>query len=366
MKNWSLRFGAAIFIVGLMLGCMKTPETALDKTYPTKPAVIPADLAAHEWAQTEWWYYTGHLKDDAGKDYGFELTFFRARMDKEKKPLSPAFTVVGYMGHFALVDEKTGEYKHWAIGAPEGKNAGAAFDKYDVRLYKWKAEGDEKEHHIEAEVKDYAIALDLTANKPVVAHNDNGIVAKGGGVANYYLSFTRLAVEGKLTIDGREVPVTGQAWFDHEFGYMGMTPVTGWDWYSIQLEDNTELMIYAIRREGGDITPESKACRIDANSVEECIPYSEVVIDVLGRFASPHTDGVYPSGWRIRIDAWNVDLVMVPTVADQEFYRGGMAYWEGSCKLVGSPAPGKGYVELVGYAPRPGPHGKADNKKDGK
>jgi predicted secreted hydrolase len=349
-------------LIALLYGCMKTPDVPLDESYPTKAAQAPADLAAHAWAPTEWWYYTGHLQDAQGGTYGFELTFFRQRVDVEKKALSPAYTMIGYMGHFAIVDEKTGVYKHWAIGAPQGKKADAAFDHYEVFLDQWSAKGDEKEHHIEASVKDYEITFDLTALKPMVAHGDGGIVAKGEGLANYYLSFTRLGVKGKLVLDGKPLEVTGQAWFDHEFGFMGMTPVNGWDWYSVQLDDDTELMIYGIRREGGAIDPESRACRIDPNAVEECVPYSEISVDVLGHFLSPHTDAVCPAGWRIKIDRWNVDLIMVPTVADQEFYQGGMAYWEGSCKLVGSPAGGKGYVELVGYSPK-GPHAKRAEKK---
>ena len=182
-------------------------------------------------------------------------------------------------------------------------------------------------------------------------HGDHGIVAKGEGLANYYMSFTRMDVLGDLMWEGRKLPVKGIAWFDHEYGNMGKTPSRGWDWYSLQLDDNTEYMIYALHRQDKTVDPVSKACRIDPAGTEQCVPYGEIVVKELDSWKSPHTGAGYPSGWQITIPAFGLEAKITPTVKDQEMRFMDMAYWEGSCSVSGKPANGQAYVELVGYAP---------------
>jgi len=343
-------FLLALFIIA---ACASPPLTPLDFSYPKNPMQLPQDLAAHEWAQTEWWYYTGHLRSDDGSKYGFELTFFRRRVDMDRLKGVPlrALGNTGYMAHFAVVDEAKGQYLHAGISDISNNKgrAHASTDRYDVAILKWKAGGDDKVHHIQAKSEDAAINLQLEPIKPAVLHGDHGIVPKGRGMANYYMSYTRMKSAGTLTIDGKPINVTGISWFDHEYGYMGSEPVDGWDWYSIQLDDNTEYMIYGIRRPDKSVDPASKACRIDTAGAEECIPIAETKIEVLGRWRSPDTDALYPAGWHIVIPKWNLDVVIVPTFSDQEFRFIGIAYWEGSCAVLGKPANGRAYVELVGY-----------------
>src|SRR5262249_7834513 len=40
---------------------------------------FPRDHGSHPDATLEWWYWTGHLRSDDGRPYGFQLTFFRLR-----------------------------------------------------------------------------------------------------------------------------------------------------------------------------------------------------------------------------------------------------------------------------------------------
>ena len=229
--------------------CASKHPAPLDLSYPTKPMQLPRDLAAHDWAQTEWWYYTGHLKAADGTKYGFELTFFRHRtgMDKSRGLTIEALGETGLMAHFALVDETTGRYLHEGLIEPQGKNANASTQKYDVFIYNWRAEGDAKSHHIKASASKMSLELTFKPLKPAVLHGDRGIVDKGNGLANYYMSYTRLAASGTLDFEGRKSQVDGIAWFDHEYGYMDGITARGWDWFSLQLEDNTEYMVYEIR-----------------------------------------------------------------------------------------------------------------------
>ncbi len=197
------------------------------------------------------------------------------------------------------------------------------------------------------------MAVDLVAVpvKPPVLYGKSGIVQKADGRANYYISFTRMDVSGTVTLKGEKLSVDGMAWFDHEFGYMGSTAVSGWDWFSIQMDDNTEYMMYGIRMKNGKTAPESRAYRIDEHGNIESLPFSQVKVSVLSKWKSPHNNAVYPSSWRIAVKPWGLDIIVIPTVADQEFRFHDIKYWEGSCVAVGRPANGKAYVELVGYSP---------------
>ena len=51
---------------------------------------LPRDLYAHHEAQTEWWYYTGHMRTAAGRRFGFELVFFKRRTDLDRFGVVPS------------------------------------------------------------------------------------------------------------------------------------------------------------------------------------------------------------------------------------------------------------------------------------
>ena len=352
MKKIFLCPGIAIFLIAILASCSQKKTAPLDLRYPREAMQLPRDLAAHDWAQTEWWYYTGHLKSADGKSYGFELTFFRRRLDTDSFHGMKFDKIVrtAYMSHFSVTDESTGKFIYQGTAAPEGKMAMALSDKYQVRIGPWQASGDDSIHHIKAALPETAIDLELKPSKPAALHGNNGIVAKGGKMANYYMSYTRLGISGKLVFEGKEMEVTGLGWFDHEYGFMGFTPDVGWDWFSIQLDDNTEYMIYAIRRPDKSIEPLSKACRIDPQGKETCVPYNQAQINPLGSWKSPRTRAKYASGWRITIPEFGLDVKLTPAAKDQEFMFLDIAYWEGSCAVEGKPAAGLAYVELVGYA----------------
>ncbi|MCV5090884.1 carotenoid 1,2-hydratase, partial [Escherichia coli] len=75
----------------------------------------PGDLFTHSNAQTEWWYYTGHLESENGRQFGFELVFFKRRTDLDRLGPVP-LRLLGnpfYFAHFALTDKKSREF-HYA------------------------------------------------------------------------------------------------------------------------------------------------------------------------------------------------------------------------------------------------------------
>jgi predicted secreted hydrolase len=167
---------------------------------------------------------------------------------------------------------------------------------------------------------------------------------------------TRLRTSGILTYGGTTLNVDGLSWMDHEFGSDELQgSQQGWDWFSIQLDDRRELMLYSLRQKDGSITPESSGSLILADGRVQYLPRTAYTIEATGSWTSPHTHGVYPMGWRVRVPAANVDLTLVPMLRDQELANtvGGVSYWEGSVDVKDT-ASGKllglGYVELTGYA----------------
>ncbi len=337
--------------LNLLAASARPTLVPLDLNYPTKPVQLPQDLAAHDWAQTEWWYYTGHLETAEGQHFGFELTFFSRRTDRDHRFGVPLSSVarLAYMANFAVIDKSLGRYRHWPLIAPAGRAAHASTERYKVAVANWRVSGDETAHRLEAKTREASIQLELKSLTAAVLHGQNGIMPKGRGLANYYFSYPRMQAQGTLIYQGREMAVTGLAWFDREYGYMGKTTRDGWDWWSLQLEDRTEYMIYAVRDPSGQVVRESLACRIDPEGREACVPFSEAKVEVLAHWQSPHTRVLYPSAWHIVIARFGLDVIVVPQVADQEFRIDDFAYWEGSCVVRGAPADGLAYVELTGY-----------------
>ena len=101
---------------------------------------------------------------------------------------------------------------------------------------------------------DIRFRLELTPLKPPVIHGEDGVSQKaaGAGKASHYVSFPRLEVRGQ--VNGREVQ--GTAWMDHEwFTHQLESAQVGWDWFSAQLDDGADVMLFQLRRRDGSIDP---------------------------------------------------------------------------------------------------------------
>ncbi len=318
------------------------------------PVHFPQDEGAHN-NLTEWWYYTGHLDatDASGKahQYGFELVVFQAlRSDL------PAI----YPAHFAISDITRNEFHYdqrrmtnYNGAIPDGKSTqGIA-----VQVGDWSIQGLNGHDHLAAQMKDYAIKLDLSATKPVTLHNGNGLITYGLGGFSYYYSRTRMAVSGTLLDHNQQLHVTGQAWMDHQWGNFLTLGGGGWDWYSIQLNNNTEMMIYVIRDASGAALS-TYIGYIDPNGKDVVISATALHTTVLAKWTSPTTGITYPSGWRLELNDPHIQatLVVKPLLKNQELVVNsstGNVYWEGAVSIDGQAngqqLAGRGYVELTGY-----------------
>jgi predicted secreted hydrolase len=164
-----------------------------------------------------------------------------------------------------------------------------------------------------------------------------------------------LAAEGTLTLGGREIPVKGWSWFDQEWATNQLTEnQTGWDWLSLQVEDNTELMLFQIRLKDGGRDPFSHGTWIDAEGNATPVKNEDFEL-VPGRvWTSRDTGGDYPVEWKLRIPKLGLELEVSPAMDAQELVLRPISYWEGSVRGRGMRGSqqllGRGYLEMTGYA----------------
>jgi len=330
---------------------------------------FPKDHGAHPGYRTEWWYYTGNLVSESGDQYGFQLTFFRTQIsppgaDKQwPRPPSAWRTNQVYLAHAAVSDIAGKQHLH-AEDVSRAALGMAGVDQSTqatkVYLKSWSVQIEADSHLLKVDGTDFSYALNFKPAKPPILHGESGYSLKGSTPerASCYYSFTRLVGQGSITIAGKTVPVTGTAWMDHEFSTAPLEPgLKGWDWFSLQLSDQTEIMIFILRKQEGGWHPASSGTFIDRAGQARHLAASDFKVAVLDTWTSRQSKARYPSRWRMQIAPLSLDLTLTSNLPDQEMRTlggTGVYYWEGSVSIKGLKADraikGLGYVELTGYA----------------
>ena len=208
--------------------------------------------------------------------------------------------------------------------------------------------------------EDAALRLVLEPEKPVVVHGRDGVSRKVAGdpqAVSYYLSFTRMAATGTVSVDGEAFAVSGRAWMDHEYfsGYLAEHKV-GWDWMSVQLDDGVDLMLFGIRDAKGGYGPDTFGTIVDADGRASPIESRGVEFRPGRRWRSEATGAEYPVEWQVAVPAFDVLLNVRPRLDAQEIFTGNgllPAYWEGAVRFTGErrgrAVEGVGYLEMTGY-----------------
>jgi predicted secreted hydrolase len=335
-------------------------EKGFARALQPREFTFPADHGPHYPYRSEWWYFTGNLNNAQGRQFGYELTFFRFALTAEMPESKSAWRSNQlYMAHFTLTDVEDGRFYTDERFSRAGNDlAGASNKKYQVWLYDWSASTEGESDfplRLQAKSDDFAIDLLLTSQKGFVLQGDRGLSQKSSepGNASYYYSYPRLATEGLISVGGHNFSVTGASWMDREWSTSALSDQqSGWDWFALQLSDNSELMFYQLRRKDGQPDSNSSGSFVLTDSTKISLKGQDVTIKILDSWKSPHSKINYPSRWRLEVPARNIELEVVPLINDQELnvsYR----YWEGAVSVKGTknakPISGQGYVELVGY-----------------
>jgi predicted secreted hydrolase len=349
-----------LFALPVIFGASLLYGAEFEKAKEGRILSFPQDHGKHPSFETEWWYFTGNLTSGDRK-WGTQLTFFRRSLfDKNVKGSSSWSVRDLYPGHFAITDITGGNFFHSEIISREGPGlAEAASDRLSVRVKDWRASMDGSVITLRAADGPYEIDLSLTPEKPIILHGNNGFSIKGNDPdqASYYYSFTRLKAEGALVFNGSRFKVTGSMWMDHEFGSSILTQEqVGWDWFSLQFDNGTELMAFYLRRKDG-ANEKPFATFVDRSGKPTHLSGSSVSIKAGGSWVSPRTRAKYPNEWTIEIPEKKLRIIVSPAIKDQELSNlksTQTSYWEGVVvakgTFAGEAVQGTGYVELTGYS----------------
>lgn len=324
---------------------------------------FPRDHGSHDSFQTEWWYFTGQLSDTSGGRYGYELTFFRVGITPPLGARQTAWDLENLaLTHFALTDIGRGEFRYYEkVNRMSPFTAGAAAGRMELFNEGWSATTlPDGSWRIRAAAEGDAVELTLRALKRPAIHGSNGVSVKGRkeGNASHYYSMTRLEATGRLAVRGEWRSVRGLSWMDHEFSTSVLEETqSGWDWFSLQFDDGTELMLYQIRTRDGKPDVTSSGSFVDRRGVVTTLASDDFAIRPTGSWTSPESGATYPMGWEIDVPALSMRLRVDEELEAQELITEAstdITYWEGAVAVSGTAAGralrGAGYVELTGYA----------------
>jgi predicted secreted hydrolase len=305
------------------------------KVNDVSEVTLPKDDAPHQ-AQIEWWYYNGHLTSESGKQFSFHDTVFLVK------------SVMNHMiSHVSFSDHQTG--KHYTDQRKTGGNSSVnTNNSFEFNQSGWLMTGGDGHDKLKVITKDFRFDLELINTLSPVFHGKNGIISLAAAGSSYYYSRTRMAVSGTITINGTTEKVTGTSWFDHQWGDFSIGQLS-WDWFSLQLENNIDAMIYQLRDKSSE--PVLYMASITQNGNTEMLLDTEFKLTPGKQWRSDKTGSNYPLEWTISIPKKNINITTKGIINNSEFdarqttYN---VYWEGPIKIQGTHT-GSGFMELSGY-----------------
>lgn len=323
---------------------------------------FPRDNFNHPDYQTEWWYYTGNLKATDGHKFGFELTFFRQALKRSNTVPSDWEVRDIYLAHLALSDLDAGKFYYSERVNRAGPGL-AGINEQAAKIWNgnWQVLWNGEEQSLFALDDNFSLRFKLHSQKPPVIHGQDGISRKadGEGHASHYISYTRLLTDGSIQLNGTNYSVEGSTWMDHEFFTNSLAvDQVGWDWMSLQLDDNTEIMLYRFRRKDGSIDPFSSGTYTDTQGKSKHLDINSFTMNPSGKtWTSRKTRATYPIEWVVTIPEFGISLHLQTSLLEQELVSHNPAspsYWEGAITVSGTrnrlPIRGVGYLEMTGYS----------------
>jgi predicted secreted hydrolase len=351
---------------------------------------LPKDIGPHSLTDVEWWYYFAFLNGEHGGKYAVMGAFYQAGELPILKGHYLIFSLINLskcsFQSSSFIDKRFAEnilyintpvyllqcpndenvknlWKYLIQGklpAPHHWLSHASIEKAPKRLLYDNSSmifKDTKNGQFEVTVSGNGAETSLVFNslKPVSLIGETGKPDK-----LYYYSFPRNKVKGYIKKNHSTEYVTGEGWFDHQWGYRGdLITKTGWNWFGLQLEDGRELLINEFRaiKTGDTFSP--MANLIEHNG--ELKFTRNLTLQPSNYWKSPLTNAIYPLNWIITIPEFNMTINISAVFKEQEMpvIAPLNAIWEGVCSVSGKetkpnrrsvPLTGKGFLELVGYA----------------
>jgi predicted secreted hydrolase len=327
----AVRWACAVVVAlaALMLG------TAGWGAAPPKlvPVVLPRDHGAHPGFQVEWWYTAGTIAGKRGDDFFWFATVWSSMealvarvnvvdLQADRVVLSQEYTkfaaVAGQqsqlsVGGFSLGWRPAGAWGRWSVGAAVGGHG--------------------------------LLRLTLTPIQPYVLNGQDGIISQGKGALSAYYSDPRLAAQGTLVIAGRSTPVSGEGWFDHQWGnFESSSDSSHWNWFACQFTNRSDLMLYQFITPSGEPTGVSSASFVSpAGKVTH--PGHFTVTPLAPMIRPAGATGTYPLRWHLAVSSAHVDLTLQARARNQ-FIANQLipGFWEGAAAIE-SGTPGSCLVE---------------------
>lgn len=340
--------------INIMQALSSTAEgECYDKADAPRPIGFPKDAGSHDGFRTEWWYYTGNLKNNQGRHFGYQLTFFRQALSCEPvKGASKWRTRQLYFAHFAVTDTRSGTfYSNLRMNRQSLGIAGSQQNPYTVWVDDWRVRQVNDRLVLTARGDEILLELVLTQEKPVILQGNQGLSRKGRKPfnASFYYSLPRLKTSGTLQVGPDIHKVDGNTWFDHEWSTSALdADVSGWDWFSAHLDDGRDFMVCQIRKPDGTPNNYGFGSLCFPDGTYEILNKDDFTIQTKGYWTSPATGRRYPGAWEITLPGHGIKMAVTPVIPNQEHIHM-FPYWEGAARFSGKEINGFGYVELTGY-----------------
>ena len=296
---------------------------------------LPRDDAPHD-NFMEWWYYNGHLDTESGDRYSFHFALFVVNT-----------MVTQSVAHLSLVDQQSGLHYTDQKLTP-GRPARQQANGFAFNLGGWQITGGEGKDQLRAGNSNFRLELRMQESSPPVMHGGSGLLNFGAAGTSYYYSRPRMEIQGEIEVAGAIRDVRGVAWFDHQWGDFDVNRL-GWDWFALQLEDGSDIMIYLLFDSSG--APVLRTASFTQKGSTRILTATEFEVEASDRWVSERTGMAYPMGWRVSIPSREIDLILNPTIKASEFdarATTNKVYWEGAVEIGGTHN-GRGFVELSGY-----------------
>ncbi len=330
------------------------------RALPARALRFPRDHGAHPDLRTEWWYITGAVASASGdREFGFQLTFFRSRVDATQGMSSRFAARQLVFAHAAVTDVQGRRLWHDQRIARAGFGvAEASTEDTRIRLRDWHlARSADGVYTAHLPAGEFTLDLRFSPTQPVLVQGAEGLSRKGPQPeqASYYYSVPQLATTGSIILQGRRFQISGKAWLDHEWSEALLHPdAVGWDWIGMNLDDGSALTAFQLRRRNGSALWDGGSFRSASGSVY-IASRGETQFSAQRRWTSPLSGASYPVEWMVRTPAgsYTVRALVDAQELDSRSSTGAI-YWEGLSDLLDSQGRrvGRGYLEMTGYAQR--------------